>query len=111
METDFIGDFQGDIFGHPRYRLLLCHGRPEIFLGLLRPLDLGPEYTRALGYINHGGTLDTQAMLFANRCTWAHGLVALEELVDGLENTLTAAQRLAVKGRGDPYQIIAAPYS
>ncbi len=57
-------------------RVFLTHTRPEPLLGVLRPLDTGPKRTIALGYINHGGTLDTNGLLFANRCTWAHAVAA-----------------------------------
>lgn len=53
-------------------RVLICHTRPEPMLGVLRRLDGGPRATQALGYINRGGTLDTNGMLLANRCTSAH---------------------------------------
>lgn len=62
------------------HRLFLCHSRPEVLLGHLRPLDLGTDHTRALGYINRGGTLDVDGLLLANRCSWAHALEALAEM-------------------------------
>jgi phosphoketolase len=98
-------------------RLFFCHTRPEPMLGVLRTLDLGPARTRALGYINRGGTLDAFGMLFANRCTWAHGLAALAELdykpnykpdysitenCGAAERWLTHDELLAVRGEGDP---------
>jgi phosphoketolase len=84
-------------------RLFFCHTRPEIMLANMRTLDLGPAHTRALGYINRGGTLDTFGMLFANRCTWAHGVAALAEM-QGLEPAmwLSAEELCAVQGSGDP---------
>jgi phosphoketolase len=84
-------------------RVLFCHTRPEPMLGALRPLDLGPARTRALGYCNRGGTLDSFGMLFANRCTWAHGLAALAELRGVAAGEWLSAEELAaVEGRGDP---------
>lgn len=62
-------------------RVLLTHTRPEIMLGTLRRLDDGPGKTSALGYINRGGTLDVQGMLFANRCTASHAVNAAMELL------------------------------
>jgi len=58
---------------------------------ILRPLDTG-RGTRALGYINHGGTLAVAGMLGTNRGTWIHAVAAvadalqrelLEPLLDG----------------------------
>jgi phosphoketolase len=84
-------------------RVLLCHTRPEPMLGALRPLDLGPAHTRALGYRNRGGTLDSFGMLFANRCTWAHGIAALAELCGiAVSGWLSEDELAAVEGRGDP---------
>ncbi|MEO8161076.1 MAG: xylulose 5-phosphate 3-epimerase, partial [Arenimonas sp.] len=52
-------------------RVFVTHTRPEPYLGVLRRIDSGPATTRALGYINRGGTLDVAGLLFANRTTWA----------------------------------------
>lgn len=110
-ENDFTHSTQSinALFGEAKQRLFLCHGRPESFLGVLRPLDLGPKNTRALGYINRGGTLDSQGMLFANQCTWAHGLAAIMEMDAQYKNVLSQQQLNAVMGQGDPYCIIDKP--
>ena len=84
-------------------RLLFCHTRPEIMLGTLRGLDLGSAHTRALGYRNCGGTLDTFGMLFANRCTWAHGVDAIADMLGvASEKWLSGAEKKAIDGTGDP---------
>lgn len=84
-------------------RLFFCHTRPEIVLGTLRDLDLGAAHTRALGYRNCGGTLDTFGMLFANGCTWAHGVDAVAEMLETAPNKwLSGAERQAIDGVGDP---------
>ncbi len=92
-------------------RLFLYHGHPESILSCCRPLDLGPKNTSALGYINQGGTLDSQGMLFANQCTWAHGALHLSRKL-GLEdeNWLSVDEIKALMGEGDPYEIIDPPY-
>lgn len=64
-------------------RVLLCHTRPEPMLGLLRRLDGGPQRTRALGYLNRGGTLDVAGMLIANRCTATDAIAAVHDLLQG----------------------------
>jgi len=115
-ESAFIDQLQehssiDELFGSPQYRLLLCHGRPETFLGILRPIDLGPKHTKAIGYINRGGTLDTEGMLFANRCTWAHGLSSLASMLGVKYPLLTKGELASVEGFGDPYDIIEKPYS
>ncbi len=84
-------------------RLFFCHTRPEPLLGTLRPLDLGAARCAALGYRNRGGTLDTFGMLYANGCTWAHGLLRLSALLQRPADTwLTPAELAAAEGRGDP---------
>ncbi len=49
-------------------RVFVSHLRPEVVLGHCRPLDLGSDRCFAVGYSNHGGTLDTQGLLQANQC-------------------------------------------
>jgi phosphoketolase len=84
-------------------RIILTHTRPEPMLGVLRPLDGGPHRTRALGYINRGGTLDLFGMLFANRSTWAHVIKAAAELIGSDPAALLSAEELlAVDEHGEP---------
>jgi phosphoketolase len=89
-------------------RVFLVHTRPEPFLGAVRPLDTGPGRTRALGFINRGGTLDVAGLLFANRCTWAHAVAAAAAgLGRPVEEFLSAEEAAAVRGVGDPAAILA----
>jgi len=84
-------------------RIILCHGRPEVIAGVLRPLDTGKDKTKLLGYINRGGTLDVFGMLFANRCTWAHAILEATKMLDRAPSEfLTNEEVAAVQGRGDP---------
>ena len=71
-------------------RVLMSHTRPEPMLGVLRRIDSGPSKTRALGYINRGGTLDVAGMLIANRCTWADAIYAAAQ-VTGWNSSQAAA--------------------
>ncbi|EIM00608.1 xylulose 5-phosphate 3-epimerase [Rhodanobacter thiooxydans] len=94
-------------------RVLLTHTRPEPYLGALRRLDTGPATTTALGFINHGGTMDVPGLLFANRCTWAHVVEAAAGVL-GLDRTrlLNAQELAAIDGTGDPATVLkAAPES
>lgn len=82
-------------------RVLLTHMRPEVARGHLWPI-MG-EQSRALGYLNRGGTLDEAGMLFANRATWAHVLEASAALLNKpLGDFLSADEQAAVEGRGNP---------
>lgn len=53
----------------------MSHTRPELMLAYCA--GCGPVRTRALGFLNRGGTLDVFCMLLANRCTWAHAVAWL----------------------------------
>lgn len=94
-----------------QYRVFVTHTRPEVILGHARRLDLGPEKTLALGYVNQGGTLDTEGLMFANRCTWADAVAGLARL-SGVDekNWLTAEENAAISGNGDPFKVIRCPY-
>lgn len=84
-------------------RVMLTHTRPEPMLGALRRIDTGPASTRALGYINRGGTLDVQGLLFANGCTWAHAVREVARVLGQADGTwLSAEEFAAVSGHGDP---------
>jgi phosphoketolase len=84
-------------------RVFLTHTRPEPFIGMVWPLLTNMALTPVLGYINHGGTLDVDGMLFANRCTWAH-VVAAAAVGFGREPSewLTQNETAALAGKGDP---------
>ena len=84
-------------------RVFVTHTRPEPYLGALRRIDTGPATTRALGFVNQGGTLDVPGLLFANGCTWAHTVAAaLAVLGRPLNDGLRADEQAALAGRGDP---------
>ncbi len=90
-------------------RVFVTHTRPEPYLGLLRRIDTGPATTRALGFINRGGTLDVAGLLFANRCTWAHALDAAAGVLNiPRERLLEPAELDAIDGHGDPAVILQA---
>lgn len=87
-------------------RVLIAHTRPEPLLGALRRIDTGPATTRALGFINRGGTLDVDGLMFANRSTWAHVLeAAADVLARPVEDLLDEPELAAVQGRGDPTRL------
>ena len=84
-------------------RVVLTHMRPEVLRGHLADVFGNPAQTSVLGYLNRGGTLNEAGMLFANRCTWAHALVAAARLCqrDPLD-WLSADELASAEGRGDP---------
>lgn len=96
------------LFPAGKPRVFVTHTRPEPYLGAVRRADGGPANTRALGYINRGGTLDAAGMLYANRCTWAH-IVDAAAAVAGIrrDTLLDERERAALDGAGDPSAILA----
>lgn len=91
-------------------RLFFFHGHGESLLACCRPLDLGANKTIALGYQNQGGTLDSDGMLFANQCTWAHGALRLSRQTHRADDAWLCQDEVdAVLGRGDPYRVIRRP--
>lgn len=87
-------------------RVFITHTRPEPFLGVLRRVDTGPRTTKAVGFINRGGTLDVDGLMFANRSTWAHILGEAAEVLSIPVNTLLdAGEVAAIEGRGDPTRL------
>ncbi|MGM0952877.1 MAG: xylulose 5-phosphate 3-epimerase [Pseudomonadota bacterium] len=84
-------------------RVALTHMRPEVFRGHMHTLFPHPGYSRVLGYINRGGTLNESGMLFANHCSWGHALAACAAVLEKPPGEwLSSAELAAVEGRGDP---------
>ena len=88
-------------------RVFMGHTRPEPMLGVLQPLTTGHKRTAALGFLNHGGTLTTQGMLFVNRSTWAHALLEVARVLDVDRATLlNEAELAALDGKTSPHGVI-----
>lgn len=84
-------------------RVFLTHTRPEPYIGTLWPLLVNTAGTPVLGYVNQGGTLDEDGMLFANRCTWAHAIASAATGLGELpEVLLSKAEFAALAGQADP---------
>lgn len=84
-------------------RVFVGHLRPETLLGTLQPLNHGHRTTAALGFINRGGTLSVEGMLFRNRCTWAHILAETARVLDlPAEALLAGGERAALNGEVNP---------
>jgi phosphoketolase len=88
-------------------RIFVTHTRPEILLGVLQPLHTGNGQTTALGFINHGGTLNVPGMLFVNCCTWAHVMEETASLLGTSREVLLTSQELsALDGKVCPEGVI-----
>jgi hypothetical protein len=74
-------------------------------IGLLEPLQ--KRSIAALGDISIGGTHNTPGLLFVNRATWAHILVAGADLLEmPREHLLDEPEIDALEGRRSPHGII-----
>ncbi len=88
-------------------RVFATHTRPEPMAGTLQPLHTGYAYTRFLGFVNQGGTLDKNGMLFTNRCTWAHVVAEVAQVLDTpLDDWLSQPELDALHGRCSPQGIL-----
>jgi phosphoketolase len=84
-------------------RLFVTHTRPEPMRGVLEPLAEGSR-SRVLGYVNQGGTLNVEGLLFVNRCSWAHCVREAGRLLGMDERDLLAeGETAALDGRGTPH--------
>jgi phosphoketolase len=87
-------------------RIFVSHTRPERILGVLEPLATG-RMTRGHGFVNAGGTLSTPAMLFVNRCSWAHVVKsACEVLGRPPAVALTSQELAALDGEASPHGVV-----
>jgi phosphoketolase len=90
-------------------RVFLTHTRPESLLGVLGPLHTGAR-TAGLGFINVGGTLSIEGLLFVNRASWAHALDATARLLDlPRERLLDEHERAALDGLASPEGVLVPP--
>jgi phosphoketolase len=88
-------------------RLFVTHTRPEPMLGVLRPLDTGSRSTKALGWLNRGGTLSIEGLMFVNGCSWAHIVAESARLLDlPASGLLTPDEVAALEGRASPHGIV-----
>jgi phosphoketolase len=88
-------------------RIFVTHTRPGPMLGILQPLFTGHQYTAALGFVNEGGTLNRQGMLFINHSTWAHILAETARILKlKQEDLLTSTELDALQGKISPEGIV-----
>lgn len=86
--------------------IIVSHTRPEVMLGTLQPLWVGRN-VKALGFINQGGTLGVDDMLFVNKCSWAHILLHSCQMV-GLDpsDILHNKELRALNGKISPDGVV-----
>jgi phosphoketolase len=90
-------------------RIFVSHTRPEVLLGTLFPLSTG-QATVAHGYVNRGGTLTTEGLLFVNRSSWAHVVESAARLLRRPVETLLEPDEVdALAGRRSPEGVIVPP--
>lgn len=82
--------------------LLVTHTRPEVIAGSLTPLFSGRNLSIS-GFINRGGTLSVQGMLFVNKCSWLHMVQnAAKMLKLDIKKILTPVEYKVVEGKVEP---------
>ncbi len=87
--------------------LIISHTRPEIILGILQPLWQNKKSVKAIGFINNGGTLGIDDMLYINKCSWAHILQNVANIIDiKSDDLLTKKEQLALRGKLSPDGVI-----
>lgn len=88
-------------------RVFVTHTRPEALLGVLQPLNTGSYQTSALGFINHGGTLNVPGMLFINKCNWGHILQETARVLGmNKEELLTIDELSVLSGKAGPERVV-----
>ncbi|MFT6332602.1 MAG: phosphoketolase [Lentimonas sp.] len=85
--------------------ILVNHTRPEVMLGTLQPLWQGRN-VKSLGFINNGGTLGIDDMLFVNKCSFAHIVGQVETMLNLKSSLLTLSEQKALNGEISPDGII-----
>jgi phosphoketolase len=89
-------------------RVFLVHTRPEPLLGALAPLTTSA--TAGLGFVNQGGTLSIEGLLFVNRASWAHCVEQAARLLDLPRSAvLDEAEEAALDGHRTPEGVIVTP--
>jgi hypothetical protein len=93
--------------GSATARVFVGHTRPEPLLGALQPLNTGARSTGALGFLNKGGTLIAEGLLFVNRLSWAHVLQEGARVVGVPREDILGPQEIAaLDGEASPEGII-----
>ncbi|MCX8008951.1 MAG: xylulose 5-phosphate 3-epimerase [Patescibacteria group bacterium] len=91
---------------HVRHVQLITHTRPEVIAGSLLQW-FGNRSVSQFGFINHGGTLDANGLLFVNKSSWAHLLRdAARHLTIDEGMLLSQEERDALDGKRSPDGII-----
>lgn len=89
-----------------KHIVFITHTRPEPMTGVLARVSKG-RTMEGLGFVNEGGTLDIEGMLFVNRCSWAHILErALAMLGTASDGILSPEERDALCGKTSPDGVI-----
>jgi phosphoketolase len=86
--------------------VMLTHNRPELLVGTLFPLLNGRKFS-VLGFINEGGTLNVQGMLFVNKCSWAHAIKEVAAMGKKAVSSLLSDNEVkAISGKLSPVGVI-----
>ncbi len=85
---------------------LVCHTRPEPMIGALQGLWNGKS-VRGFGFINEGGTLGADGLLWINKTSWLHIIREyLRAIGKEEEGILSPQEREALDGKRSPEGIV-----
>jgi phosphoketolase len=91
---------------HIEHVQLIVHTRPEVIAGAFSRW-MGKRTVSQFGFLNHGGTLDANGLLFMNRSSWAHLLRdAAYHLHLDESHLLSVEEREALDGKRNPDGVI-----
>ncbi len=95
------------IFNHDTQSyIMVTHTRPELFIGAMMH-NFSGKTIRGVGFINQGGTLAADGMLYVNKSSWAHLLQQAAQVLNKSENDLLSGEELdALYGKRTPDGII-----
>ncbi len=86
--------------------VLVSHTRAEIIVGMLQNI-LNKRNFKALGFINQGGTLGIDDMLYVNKSSWAHILKNISQILNiDSRIVLSHEERQVLNGERSPDGII-----
>jgi phosphoketolase len=86
--------------------VVVTHTRPEPVLSVIQPLWDGRK-VRGLGFINEGGTLGADGLIWINKTSWLHIIRSTCQMLEISEDSLLSEnEREALNGKRSPSGIV-----
>jgi phosphoketolase len=91
---------------HSENVIVSAHSRPEPVVGAIQPVWDGKR-VRGFGFINEGGTLDADGLIWVNKLSWLHLLRESARMLSIPEDRiLSEDERAALDGHRNPVGIV-----